>query len=119
MWNSISKIPAALKAQGMDELVVHRFKFDFPEADLTEWEQVLYAESNPTKEVVIGMVGKYIELPDAYKSVNEALKHAGLKNRLSVKIKYIDSSVILSKGTQILNELYAILVAGGFGERGV
>lgn len=117
--DSIYKIPAALKAQGMDELVVNRFKLDCPEADLTEWEQVLYAESNPTKEVVIGMVGKYIELPDAYKSVNEALKHAGLKNRLSVKIKYIDSSDIVSKGTQILNDLDAILVPGGFGERGV
>ena len=117
--DSIYKIPAALKAQGMDELVVNRFKLDCPEADLTEWEQVLYAESNPTKEVVIGMVGKYIELPDAYKSVNEALKHAGLKNRLSVKIKYIDSSDIISKGTQILNDLDAILVPGGFGERGV
>ncbi|MDG1255199.1 MAG: CTP synthase [Glaciecola sp.] len=117
--DSIYKIPAALKAQGMDELVVQRFKFDCPKADLTEWEQVLYAESNPTKEIVIGMVGKYIELPDAYKSVNEALKHAGLKNRLSVKIKYIDSSDIISKGTQILNELDAILVPGGFGERGV
>ena len=117
--DSIYKIPAALKSQGMDELVVERFKLDCPEADLSEWEQVLYAESNPTKEVVIGMVGKYIELPDAYKSVNEALKHAGLKNRLSVKIKYIDSSDIISKGPHILEELDAILVPGGFGERGV
>ncbi len=117
--DSIYKIPAALKSQGMDELVVERFKLDCPEADLSEWEQVLYAESNPTKEVVIGMVGKYIELPDAYKSVNEALKHAGLKNRLSVKIKYIDSSDIIAKGTQILANLDAILVPGGFGERGV
>ena len=117
--DSIYKIPAALKSQGMDELVVERFKLDCPEADLSEWEQVLYAESNPTKEVVVGMVGKYIELPDAYKSVNEALKHAGLKNRLSVKIKYIDSSDIISKGPHILEELDAILVPGGFGERGV
>ena len=117
--DSIYKIPAALKSQGMDELVVERFKLNCPEADLSEWEQVLYAESNPTKEVVIGMVGKYIELPDAYKSVNEALKHAGLKNRLSVKIKYIDSSDIISKGPHILEELDAILVPGGFGERGV
>ena len=117
--DSIYKIPAALKSQGMDQLVVERFKLDCPEADLSEWEQVLYAESNPTKEVVVGMVGKYIELPDAYKSVNEALKHAGLKNRLSVKIKYIDSSDIISKGPHILEELDAILVPGGFGERGV
>ena len=117
--DSIYKIPAMLKAQGLDELVVERFGLECPEADLTEWEQVLYAESNPTGEVTIGMVGKYVELPDAYKSVNEALKHAGLKNRLTVKIKYIDSQDIESKGEQILQGLDAILVPGGFGERGV
>jgi CTP synthase len=117
--DSIYKIPASLKAQGMDELVVTRFGYDCPEADLTEWEQVLYAESNPTGEVTIGMVGKYVELPDAYKSVNEALKHAGLKNRLAVNIKFIDSQDIESKGEQILHGLDAILVPGGFGERGI
>ncbi|MFT4807037.1 MAG: CTP synthase [Paraglaciecola sp.] len=117
--DSIYKIPAMLKAQGLDELVVERFGLDCPEADLTEWEQVLYAESNPTGEVTIGMVGKYVELPDAYKSVNEALKHAGLKNRLTVKIRYIDSQDIESKGEQILEGLDAILVPGGFGERGI
>ncbi len=117
--DSIYRIPAALKAQGMDELVVNRFRLDCPEADLTEWEQVLYAESNPTGEVNIGMVGKYVELPDAYKSVNEALKHAGLKNRLSVNIRYIDSQDVESKGPQILANLDAILVPGGFGERGI
>jgi len=117
--DSIYKIPAMLKAQGLDELVVERFGLECPEADLTEWEQVLYAESNPTGEVTIGMVGKYVELPDAYKSVNEALKHAGLKNRLTVKIKYIDSQDIESKGEQILQGLDAILVPGGFGERGI
>ncbi|MBF7072192.1 CTP synthase [Glaciecola sp. MH2013] len=117
--NSIYKIPAALKAQGMDELVVKRFGYDCPEADLSEWEQVLYAESNPTGEVNVGMVGKYVELPDAYKSVNEALKHAGLKNRLTVNIKYIDSQDVESKGVHILHDLDAILVPGGFGERGI
>jgi CTP synthase len=117
--DSIYKIPASLKAQGMDELVVTRFGLECPEADLTEWEQVLYAESNPSGEVTIGMVGKYVELPDAYKSVNEALKHAGLKNRLAVNIKYIDSQDIESKGEQILRGLDAILVPGGFGERGI
>ncbi|WP_293751444.1 CTP synthase [uncultured Paraglaciecola sp.] len=117
--DSIYKIPAMLKAQGLDELVVERFGLDCPEADLTEWEQVLYAESNPTGEVTIGMVGKYVELPDAYKSVNEALKHAGLKNRLTVKIRYVDSQDIESKGEQILQGLDAILVPGGFGERGI
>ena len=117
--NSIYKIPAALKAQGMDELVVQRFGLECPEADLTEWEQVLYAESNPVGEVTIGMIGKYVELPDAYKSVNEALKHAGLKNRLTVNIRYVDSQDIESKGEQVLNGLDAILVPGGFGERGI
>jgi CTP synthase len=118
-FDSIYRIPAGLKAQGLDELVVQRFGLDCPEADLTEWEQVLYAESNPTAEVNIGMVGKYVELPDAYKSVNEALKHAGLKNRLTVKIHYIDSQDIESKGTTLLENLDAILVPGGFGERGI
>ncbi|MDT0593633.1 CTP synthase [Glaciecola petra] len=117
--DSIYKIPAALKAQGMDELVVKRFNFDCPVADLSEWEQVLYAESNPEGEVNVGMIGKYVELPDAYKSINEALKHAGLKNRLTVNIHYVDSQHIESKGTQILENLDAILVPGGFGERGI
>jgi CTP synthase len=117
--DSIYRIPAMLKAQGLDKLVVERFGLDCPEADLTEWEQVLFAESNPTGEVTIGMVGKYVELPDAYKSVNEALKHAGLKNRLAVNIRYVDSQDIESKGEQILQGLDAILVPGGFGERGI
>ncbi|MGQ8364648.1 CTP synthase [Glaciecola sp. 1036] len=117
--DSIYKIPAALKAQGMDQLVVDRFGLDCPEADLSEWEQVLYAESNPVGEVNVGMVGKYVELPDAYKSVNEALKHAGLKNRLTVNIHYIDSQDIESKGVTLLKDLDAILVPGGFGERGI
>ncbi len=117
--DSIYKIPAALKAQGMDELVVSRFKLDCPEANLSEWEQVLYAESNPVSEVDIGMIGKYVELPDAYKSVNEALKHAGIKNQLAVNIHYIDSQDIESKGPSILKHLDAVLVPGGFGERGI
>ncbi|MCC2603826.1 CTP synthase [Planctobacterium marinum] len=117
--DSIYKIPAMLKAQNMDDIVVNRFGIECPEADLSEWEQVLYAESNPTGEIVIGMVGKYVELPDAYKSVNEALKHAGLKNRLNVSIKYIDSQDVETKGEAVLAGLDAILVPGGFGERGI
>ncbi|MCC4264091.1 glutamine hydrolyzing CTP synthase [Oceanimonas baumannii] len=117
--DSIYKIPALLKSQGLDELVVKRFGLDCPAADLSEWEQVIYEEANPVGEVTIGMVGKYIELPDAYKSVNEALKHGGLKNRLTVNIKYIDSQDLESKGTGLLEGLDAILVPGGFGERGV
>jgi len=117
--DSIYKIPALLKAQGTDEIVVKRFGLDVPEADLTEWEEVLYHEANPKGEVTIGMVGKYTELPDAYKSVNEALKHAGLKNQVTVNIKYVDSQDVEVKGVDILSELDAILVPGGFGERGV
>ena len=117
--SSIYQIPALLKSQGLDDLVVRRFHIDCPQADLSEWEQVLYQESNPTGEVTIGMVGKYVELPDAYKSVNEALGHAGLKNRVTVNIKYIDSQDIESKGTAILAGLDGILVPGGFGARGV
>ena len=70
--SSIYQIPALLKSQGLDELVVRRFHITCPEADLTEWEQVLYQESNPTGEITVGMVGKYVELPDAYKSVKES-----------------------------------------------
>ncbi|MGB1199767.1 MAG: CTP synthase [Thalassotalea sp.] len=117
--DSIYKVPALLKSQGTDELVVQRFGLDVPEADLSEWEQVLYQEANPKGEVTIGMVGKYIELPDAYKSVNEALKHAGIKNQVKVKIQYVDSQDVEVKGVDILKDLDAILVPGGFGERGV
>lgn len=117
--DSIYKIPALLKAQGLDDLVTKRFGIDCKEADLSEWENVIYQEANPTGEVTIGMVGKYIELPDAYKSVNEALKHAGLINRVSVNIKYIDSQTVEAKGEEVLQGLDGILVPGGFGERGV
>ena len=117
--DSIYKIPALLKSQYLDQLVVDRFHFDVPEADLSDWEQVLYQQANTTGEVTIGMVGKYVELHDAYKSVNEALKHGGLKNRLQVHIKYIDSEDVEVKGTAVLSGLDAILVPGGFGKRGI
>ena len=117
--SSIYQIPALLKSQGLDDFICNRFHLTCPEADLSEWEQVLYQQANPTGEVTIGMVGKYTELPDAYKSVNEALKHAGLKNRLNVNIKYIDSQDVETKGVDILKGLDGILVPGGFGSRGV
>ena len=117
--DTIYKIPAMLKAQGLDQLVVDRFGLTCPEADLTEWEKVIYQQANASGEVTIGMVGKYVSLPDAYKSVNEALKHGGLKNHLSVTIKYIDSQDVETRGTEVLEGLDAILVPGGFGERGV
>ena len=117
--DSIYKIPAILKAQGLDELVVERFGLVCKEADLAEWERVLYQESNPIGEVTIGFVGKYVELPDAYKSVNEALAHAGLHNRLTVNIRYIDSQDLETKGLSKLEGVDAILVPGGFGGRGI
>ncbi|OCG07830.1 CTP synthase [Gilliamella sp. wkB178] len=117
--DSIYKIPALLKSQNLDTFVCNRFHLECNEADLSEWEQVIYEEANPVGEVTIGMVGKYIALPDAYKSVNEALKHGGLKNRLTVHIKYIDSEDLESRGTELLQGLDAILIPGGFGYRGV
>lgn len=117
--NSIYQIPALLKSQGLDSFICERFRLSCKEADLSEWENVLYQQANPTGEVTIGMIGKYVELPDAYKSVNEALKHAGLKNRLTVNIQYIDSQDVESKGADALKGLDAILVPGGFGYRGV
>lgn len=117
--DSIYKIPALLKSQGTDEIVCKRFGLSLPEADLHEWEKVLYKEANPKGEVNIGMVGKYIELPDAYKSVNEALKHAGIENQVTVNIKYVDSEDVATKGVELLKDLDSILIPGGFGERGV
>ncbi|WP_354623518.1 CTP synthase [Psychromonas sp. MME2] len=117
--DSIYKIPALLKSQGLDQICIERFGLACPEADLSEWEQVVSEEANTSHEVVIGMVGKYTELPDAYKSVNEALKHGGLKNAASVKIKYIDSQDVEVRGISILEGVDAILVPGGFGERGI
>jgi CTP synthase len=117
--DSIYKIPALLKQQGLDQICVERFGLVCPEADLSEWEKVVSEEANTTSEVIIGMVGKYTELPDAYKSVNEALKHGGLKNAATVKIKYIDSQDVEIKGLSLLEGLDAILIPGGFGERGI
>ncbi|QIM69891.1 MULTISPECIES: glutamine hydrolyzing CTP synthase [Basfia] len=117
--DSIYRIPALLQSQGLDDLICQRFRLACKEADLSEWEQVLYRQANPTGDVTIGMVGKYVELPDAYKSVNEALKHAGLTNRLNVHIKYIDSQDVETKGIDVLKGVDGILVPGGFGYRGV
>ncbi|MGP4123502.1 MAG: glutamine hydrolyzing CTP synthase [Sodalis sp. (in: enterobacteria)] len=117
--DSIYKIPSLLKSQGLDDYICKRFSLNCPDADLSEWERVIYQQANPIGEVTIGMVGKYIKLPDAYKSVIEALKHAGLKNRLMVNIRLIDSQDIETRGVEILNDLDAILTPGGFGYRGV
>jgi len=117
--DSIYKIPGLLKSQGLDDYICKRFSLNAPEANLAEWEQVIYEAANPGGEVTIGMVGKYVELPDAYKSVIEALKHGGLKNRLTVNIKLIDSQDVETRGVEVLKGLDAILIPGGFGYRGV
>lgn len=117
--DSIYKIPALLKSQYLDQFIVDKLNLSCREADLSDWEQVLYQQANTLGEVTVGMVGKYVELHDAYKSVNEALKHGGLKNRLSVNIKYIDSEDVEVRGCEILKGLDAILVPGGFGKRGI
>lgn len=117
--DSIYKIPAILNAQGLEKLISDRFKLPEHEVDLTEWEQVLYAEANPNGEVNVAMVGKYMDLTEAYKSLIESLKHAGLQNRLTVVIDYVDAEDIEKKGIGLLDNADAILVPGGFGERGV
>ncbi|WP_444994201.1 CTP synthase [Aliikangiella sp. IMCC44359] len=117
--DSIYKIPAILYSQGLEKLIGERFKLPEQEVDLTEWEKVLYAEANPIGEVNIAMVGKYMDLTEAYKSLIESLKHAGLQNRLTVNIDYVDAEDIEKKGIGLLDSADAILVPGGFGERGV
>lgn len=117
--NTIYKIPAMLEAQGLDQIVVERFSLDCPRADLAEWNAVADAFLNPEGEVTIAMVGKYMELLDAYKSLIEAISHAGISHRKRVKIEYIDSERVEREGVEILKDFSAILVPGGFGERGV
>ncbi len=117
--DSIYKIPAMLHESGLDDIIVERFNLDAKPADLSEWNAVVEAEANPTKTVTIAMVGKYMELLDAYKSLIEAIKHAGIHNRTKIKMLYIDSEDIERDGTGILETVDAILVPGGFGERGV
>ncbi len=117
--DSIYRIPAILGAAGLDDIVVKKFNLDCPPADLSEWAEVVEADLHPEREINLAMVGKYMELLDAYKSLNEAITHAGLKTRTKVNVTYIDSADVLDKGTSILENMDAILVPGGFGERGV
>lgn len=117
--DTIYRIPRMLNSQGLDQIVVNRFGLDCPKANLSEWDDVLDRELNPEQEVTIAMVGKYMELLDAYKSLIEAVKHAGLKNRARVKIRYVDSETIEQNGVACLDGVSAILIPGGFGSRGV
>ncbi|MGQ9831409.1 MAG: CTP synthase [Thermochromatium sp.] len=117
--DNIYRIPRLLHAQGLDELVVRQFHLDVPEADLSEWDRVMDGFDHPEQSVRIGMVGKYMNLTEAYKSLSEALAHAGAHTKTRVEIVYVDAEVIEREGTDCLAGLDAILVPGGFGERGV
>ncbi len=100
--DTIYKIPGVLHAQGLDDFVVERFGLQCNSADLSEWDQVVDAKLNPEHEVTIAMVGKYMELLDAYKSLIEAMSHAGIQNRTKVNLRYIDSEDIENQGTSLL-----------------
>ncbi len=115
----IYRIPRLLHAQNLDQLVVERFCLDVKPADLTEWDWVVRRLKNPLYQVDIAMVGKYVDLTESYKSLNEALDHAGLHCQSRVKIHYFDSEDIRENGTDCLYGMHAIVVPGGFGERGV
>ncbi len=117
--DSIYKIPRIFHEQGVDELICSSLDLSVPTADLSIWDEILYKFSNPLKEVNIAMVGKYVELKESYKSLTEALDHAGIKCQTKVVIDYIDSEIIESTGTKVLESFDSILVPGGFGERGV
>lgn len=117
--DNLYKIPRLFHAQGLDEIVARKFKMDLPPADFTEWDNVVNAIENPQREVNIAMVGKYIDLADSYKSLTESLKHAGIHTRTRVNITYIDSENIEQSGTDCLDHADAILVPGGFGNRGI
>jgi len=117
--DTIYRIPLMLHEQGLDDIVCDKLRLEAGEADLGEWVHVLDAKLNPLKSINIAMVGKYMELLDAYKSLNEALIHAGIQTRVKVNVDYIDSEDIERHGTERLAGKDAILVPGGFGERGV
>ena len=119
--DSIYRIPLLLHEQGLDEIVVNKFHLNVPPADLTEWQKVVDGLTHPTAEVTVAIVGKYVDHSDAYKSLNEALIHAGIATLNKVKIVYIDSETIENEGiaNAQLKDVDAILVPGGFGERGV
>jgi CTP synthase len=117
--DSIYKIPVALHKQGLDEIVCRKLDLAAYPADLSLWEDIVDRLENPEHEVDIAMVGKYVDLQDSYKSLSEALKHAGIKTRTRVNIHYVDSEVIEAKGVAALKDMDAILVPGGFGKRGI
>ena len=117
--DSIYKIPMDLHRQGLDDIVVKQLHLNAKPADLSRWQQVTDNLNNPQGEVNIAMVGKYMDLTEAYKSLSESLIHASIHTRTKVKVHYVDSESIEQYGSKQLAEMDAILVPGGFGERGV
>ncbi|RYG10718.1 MAG: CTP synthase [Burkholderiales bacterium] len=121
MWDvdTIYKVPRMLHEQGLDGLICDKLRLNTPPASLKRWDELVYETEHPKGEVSIAMVGKYVDLSDSYKSLNEALRHAGMKNHAKVVIEYIDSETITPDNVSRLAKFDGILVPGGFGIRGV
>jgi len=121
MWDvdTIYKVPRMLHEQGLDGLICDKLRLNTPPAKLQRWDDLVYETEHPEGEVAIAMVGKYVDLSDSYKSLNEALRHAGMKNHVKVKIHYIDSEIISADTLPQLAKFDAVLVPGGFGKRGI
>ncbi|MBK7120180.1 MAG: CTP synthase [Comamonadaceae bacterium] len=121
MWDvdTIYKVPRMLHEQGLDGLICDKLRLNTPPANLKRWDELVFETEHPQGEVTIAMVGKYVDLSDSYKSVNEALRHAGMKNHVRVKIEHVDSETITDETVARLAKFDAILVPGGFGKRGI
>jgi CTP synthase len=117
--DDIYRIPLLLHEQALDDIVVDKLRLDVPPADLAAWRQVVSARMNPDGQIDIAMVGKYVQIRDSYISLNEALMHGGLKTRTRVRVHFIESTEIEKEGIGCLAGMDAILVPGGFGERGI
>ena len=115
---TIYQVPELLHSEGVDDLVVEKFKLDCAPVDLSAWASVVDAKLKPEQQVRIAFVGKYLDLPDAYKSLNEAIDHAGIRTRTRVNVAYIDAEDLERQGTELLGDVHAVLVPGGFGRRG-
>ncbi len=117
--DTIYKVPRVLHEQGLDGLICDKLRLNTPPASLKRWDELVYETEHPQGQVTIAMVGKYVELTDSYKSVNEALRHAGMRNHVRVKIEHIDSETISPETVASLAKYDGVLVPGGFGKRGV
>ncbi len=115
----IYKIPGLLHAQGLDDIVCRKLDIQAPPANLKAWDELVYALEHPITSVDIALVGKYVDLTESYKSLTEALTHAGIHNSARINIHYIDSELIEREGSASLSDKDAVLVPGGFGKRGV